>query len=78
MPYLHRPKSNHTLNANERLLRVISINVNGLRAAEKKGLLDWLNESEADVVCMQETRINHDQWTDKFKPEGWYTHLFPA
>ena len=78
MPYLHRPKSHHTLNANERLLRVISINVNGLRAAEKKGLLDWLNESEADVVCMQETRINHDQWTDKFKPEGWYTHLFPA
>lgn len=78
MPYLHRPKSHHTLNANERLLRVISINVNGLRAAEKKGLLDWLNESEADVVCMQETRINHDQWTDKFKPEGWHTHLFPA
>lgn len=78
MPYLHRPKSHHTLKVNERLLRVISINVNGLRAAEKKGLLDWLNESEADVVCMQETRINHDQWTDKFKPEGWHTHLFPA
>lgn len=78
MPYLHRPKSHHTLKVNERLLRVISINVNGLRAAEKKGLLDWLNESEADVVCMQETRIHHDQWTDKFKPEGWHTHLFPA
>lgn len=78
MPYLHRPKSHHTLKVDERLLRVISINVNGLRAAEKKGLLDWLNESEADVVCMQETRINHDQWTDKFKPEGWHTHLFPA
>lgn len=78
MPYLHRPKSHHTLKVNERLLRVISINVNGLRAAEKKGLLDWLNESEADVVCMQETRINHDQWTDKFKLEGWHTHLFPA
>lgn len=78
MPHLHRPKSHHTLNTNERLLRVISINVNGLRAAEKKGLLNWLDESEADVVCMQETRINHEQWTDKFKPKGWHTHLFPA
>jgi exodeoxyribonuclease-3 len=27
---------------------------------------------------MQESRITHEQWTDKFKPEGWYTHLFPA
>ena len=27
---------------------------------------------------MQESRITHAQWTDKFKPEGWYTHLFPA
>ena len=27
---------------------------------------------------MQESRITHEQWTHKFKPEGWYTHLFPA
>ncbi|MFA9486701.1 exodeoxyribonuclease III [Moraxella haemolytica] len=77
MPYLHRPKSHHNLKSNQ-LLRVISINVNGLRAAEKKGLFDWLAQSEADVVCMQETRITHEQWTDKFKPDGWYAHLFPA
>ena len=30
------------------------------------------------MVCTQESRITHEQWTDKFKPEGWYTHLFPA
>ncbi len=62
----------------KKVLRVVSINVNGLRASEKKGLFDWLATSDADVVCMQETRINPEQWTDKFKPTGWHTHLFPA
>ena len=27
---------------------------------------------------MQESRITHEQWTEKFRPEGWHTHLFPA
>ncbi|MCL1623765.1 exodeoxyribonuclease III [Moraxella sp. Tifton1] len=78
MPYLHRPKSHHPTQDNQRLLRVVSINVNGLRAAEKKGLFDWLESSEADIVCMQETRITHEQWTDQFKPKGWHAALFPA
>ncbi len=60
------------------ILRVVSINVNGLRSAEKKGFFNWLITSEADVVCIQESRLTHEQWTDKFKPEGWYAHLFPA
>lgn len=61
-----------------KILRVVSINVNGLRAAHRKGFFDWLAQSEADVICMQETRINPEQWTDAFKPEGWHVHLFPA
>jgi exodeoxyribonuclease-3 len=56
-----------------KILRVVSINVNGLRSSVTKGLLEWLEQSDADVVCMQESRITHAQWTDKFKPEGWYT-----
>ena len=59
-----------------KILRVVSINVNGLRSSVTKGLLEWLEQSEADVVCMQESRITHAQWTDKFKPEGWYTPCF--
>lgn len=62
----------------KKILRVVSINVNGLRASVGKGLLTWLDSSEADVVCLQESRITHEQWTDQFKPQGWYTHLFPA
>ncbi len=72
------PKSHHTLHDGKRILRVASINVNGLRASEKKGLFHWLASSEADVVCLQETRLTHEQWTDKFKPQGWHAHLFCA
>ncbi len=61
-----------------KVLRVVSINVNGLRASEKKGLFAWIEQSGADVICMQETRLTHLQWQDKFKPQGWHAHLFPA
>ena len=61
-----------------KILRVVSINVNGLRSAHKKGFFDWLAQSDADVVCMQETRISASQWTDAFKPDGWHCHLFEA
>ncbi|MCE9628467.1 MAG: exodeoxyribonuclease III [Candidatus Vogelbacteria bacterium] len=36
---------------------LISWNVNGIRAAEKKGFLDWLGASKADVVALQETKV---------------------
>ena len=62
----------------DQVLRVVSINVNGLRAAQKKGFFEWLAVSDADVVCIQESRITHEQWTDQFRPDGWHTHLFPA
>jgi exodeoxyribonuclease-3 len=35
-------------------LKIISYNVNGVRAALKKGLAEWLKEMDADVVCLQE------------------------
>lgn len=37
-------------------MRIVSYNVNGIRAAIKKGLLDWLKTDPADVVCIQETK----------------------
>jgi exodeoxyribonuclease-3 len=41
--------------------KLVSWNVNGLRAAEKKGFLDWLALSDADVVAVQETKAHPDQ-----------------
>ena len=42
-------------------LTLYSWNVNGIRAAEKKGLLDWLAQTNADVVAVQETKAHPDQ-----------------
>lgn len=42
-------------------IRLISWNVNGIRAAEKKGFLDWLAKEKPDVVCLQETKAHPDQ-----------------
>ena len=41
-------------------LRIVSYNVNGIRAAMKKGLVDWLKTDPADVICIQETKAHKD------------------
>lgn len=42
-------------------MRVLTLNVNGLRSAARKGFLDWLPGSRADVVCLQETRLSESE-----------------
>ena len=42
-------------------IKLVSWNVNGLRAAEKKGFLDWLRDGQADVVAIQETKASPEQ-----------------
>ncbi len=42
-------------------MKIISYNVNGIRAAERKGLSDWLQNEEPDVFCLQELKANQDQ-----------------
>ena len=53
-------------------LKLFSWNVNGLRAAEKKGFLDWLYHSGGDVVAIQETKANPDQLSEALtRPIGY-------
>ena len=42
-------------------LRILSWNVNGLRAVHKKGFLQWLSEENPDILCLQETKASEDQ-----------------
>lgn len=42
-------------------MQIISYNVNGIRAALKKGFLDWLQAASPDVICLQETKAHPDQ-----------------
>jgi len=41
-------------------MRIISYNVNGIRAAIKKGFIDWLKTYPADIICIQETKAEKD------------------
>ena len=41
-------------------MKIISWNVNGIRAIQKKGFTQWLLSSNADVVCIQETKASRD------------------
>lgn len=42
-------------------MKIISYNVNGIRAAIKKGFIEWLQSANPDVVCIQETKAQKDQ-----------------
>ena len=42
-------------------MRLFSWNVNGVRAIEKKGFLDWVDNTSPDILCIQETKANFDQ-----------------
>jgi exodeoxyribonuclease-3 len=41
-------------------MRIISYNVNGIRAAIKKGFIDWLKTDPADIICIQETKARKE------------------
>ncbi|KUK50412.1 MAG: Exodeoxyribonuclease III, partial [Marinimicrobia bacterium 46_47] len=54
------------------LLKLISWNVNGLRAVMRKGLPEILLQLDGDIVCLQETKIQEDQLTqDMLQPQGY-------
>jgi len=52
---------------------IISYNVNGIRAALKKGLMDWIKACDPDVVCFQETKALKEQVdTEQFEEAGYH------
>ena len=60
-------------------MRVITANVNGIRAAAKKGFFQWLARQKADIVCIQETRAQVDQLTDTMlAPKGFHGYFHDA
>ena len=44
------------------MVKIISYNVNGIRAAIKKGFVSWLKNEQPDVICLQEIKANKDQF----------------
>ena len=61
-------------------MKIISYNVNGIRAALKKGFIDWLKNADPDVICLQEIKAQEDQLDlSVFEDAGYaYNYWFSA
>jgi exodeoxyribonuclease III len=64
--------------SSEKSVTLISWNVNGIRAALKKGLLDTFHTEKPDIFCLQETRAHPDQVTGVVWPDGYRQYWNPA
>lgn len=60
-------------------MRIISYNVNGIRSAINKGLIDWLQTNPADIICFQETKAQKENIDyKKIEDLGFQTYWFSA
>jgi len=60
-------------------MKIVTYNVNGIRAAMKKGFIDWLKTESPDIVCIQETKAQSDQIpVFEFTEVGYHTYSFSA
>ena len=57
-------------------MRIISYNVNGIRAAIKKGFLEWLSSNPADVICLQEIKATAEDVDTKLFEKAGYSHYW--
>ena len=56
-------------------MKLISWNVNGVRAVVKKGFLDWLEQAQPDILCLQETKAHVDQLAAEILTDhGYHTY----
>ncbi|MEJ2181172.1 MAG: exodeoxyribonuclease III [Gammaproteobacteria bacterium] len=60
-------------------MKVITANVNGIRAAQKKGFFEWLKKQKADVVCVQEIKAQaHQLDAEIFYPKNYHSYYYEA
>ncbi len=59
-------------------MKIASWNVNGIRAAEKKGFLDWLSSNQYEIVCLQETKAQPEQLSETLLRPAGYQSFFAS
>jgi exodeoxyribonuclease-3 len=60
-------------------LKIFCWNVNGIRAIQKKGFPEWIKKTSPDILCLQETKAQHDQLDETLtKMDGYHSHYFSA
>lgn len=61
------------------MVKILTYNVNGIRAAMNKDFTGWLEEQDADIVCLQELKANPGQFdTGIFEKLGYFCYWHPA
>jgi len=64
---------------NEQMKKIISYNVNGIRAALKKDFIAWLKEEDPDIICIQETKAQEEQIESSlFEELGYHSYWYSA
>jgi exodeoxyribonuclease-3 len=58
--------------------RLLSWNVNGIRAAYKKGFVDWVIKENPDILCLQETKAHPEQLTEDLLNVNSYKSFFSS
>ena len=60
------------------MIKISSYNVNGIRAAHRKGFLDWVEESNPDIICIQELRADEHQIPEEVKSLSYHQYIHIA
>ena len=59
-------------------MRILTLNLNGIRSATSKGVVSWVAASDADVVCLQEVRAFPNQAPPEWSNLGYHAEWYPA
>lgn len=61
------------------MVRIITLNLNGIRSAWSKGVLPWISAQKADFICLQELKAQEGDLSDDMKtPDGLHAHYHAA
>ncbi len=55
-------------------MKIISWNVNGIRSVYKKGFIDWMEKTNADIICLQEIKAQDSEIQKLFSSSGLFRH----
>lgn len=60
-------------------MRIISLCVDGIHQAAQRGLYDWLQTQDADIICLQDLRaLEYELDNDVFHPDGYFSYFFDS
>ncbi len=60
-------------------MRIISLSVDGIHQAAQRGLYEWIENQDADIICLQDLRaLEHELDDDIFHPKGYFAYFLDS